>query len=404
MIVVGGNRKEVAMSTNLVSSVTQVITPNLISRIASGFGLDSSQIEKVVQAGIPAILAALATLVSKPGGASALTSAIAQQQPGALSTLSKAVGSSAERGFIENGISSLNSLLGGATASSLANALGQYTGIGGNASKSMMGLLTPAVLGVLGQEQRAKGLDISGLANLLESQKENIASALPGGFSKYLTGTGILNGVASDTTSYSTQKPPTQLQASSSLWSWVLSALAVLVLLGIAWNLLPESSSKKTVVTTATDNSQVSVDTMSRSTSPSSTGTSVGTSGSDVMPAPFQALDNLRGIKAGDVDLGAQLASAVNNMRTSLSSIQDTSSAQAAVQPLANSAGEFSKINKLLGQLSPEARKTVANAIAATKPALDQLFDKALAIPGVSALIKPTVDSIRSELNTLTTA
>ena len=45
------------------------------------------------------------------------------------------------------------------------------------------------------------------------------------------------------------------------------------------------------------------------------------------MPAPFQALENLRGIKVGDVDIGAQLASAVTGMRSSLTGIQDATSA-----------------------------------------------------------------------------
>jgi len=98
------------------------------------------------------------------------------------------------------------------------------------------------------------------------------------------------------------------------------------------------------------------------------------------------------------------LANAVTGMRSSLTSIQDTTSAQAAVGPLTSSANEFARLTKLLDQLSPEARKTVVNTIVATRPTLDQLFDKALAIPGVSTLIKPTVDSIRSQFDTLTTA
>ena len=106
----------------------------------------------------------------------------------------------------------------------------------------------------------------------------------------------------------------------------------------------------------------------------------------------------------GDVDIGAQLADAVTGMRSSLASIRDTTSAQAAVAPLTSSANELTKLTKLLDQLSPGARKTVASSIAATRPTLDQLFDKALAISGVSALIKPTVDSIRSEFDTLTAA
>lgn len=122
------------------------------------------------------------------------------------------------------------------------------------------------------------------------------------------------------------------------------------------------------------------------------------------MPAPFQALDSIRGVKVGDTDFGAQIANAVDGMRSSLSSIKDEASAQAVAQPLAKSAEEFSRLKKMLDQLSPDVRKTVVNAIAATRPMLDQLFNKALAIPGVSALIKPTVDSVRAEFDTLSAA
>jgi hypothetical protein len=46
----------------------------------------------------------------------------------------------------------------------------------------------------------------------------------------------------------------------------------------------------------------------------------------------------------------------------------------------------------------------LAETLASIKPNLDQLLDKALAIPGVATLIKPTIDAIRSKLDTLTTA
>ena len=106
----------------------------------------------------------------------------------------------------------------------------------------------------------------------------------------------------------------------------------------------------------------------------------------------------------GDVDVGSQLATAMSGMRSALSSVQDASTAQAALPPLTSSTNDFVRLSKLLDQLSPAARKTVVSAILATRPALDQLFDKALAIPGVSAVIKPTVDGIRSQFDALTSA
>ena len=67
------------MSTNLVSNITQVLSSNFVSRVASSLELDGAQVEKALQAGTPALLAALTSLVSKPAGAAALNGAVAQQ-------------------------------------------------------------------------------------------------------------------------------------------------------------------------------------------------------------------------------------------------------------------------------------------------------------------------------------
>ena len=122
------------------------------------------------------------------------------------------------------------------------------------------------------------------------------------------------------------------------------------------------------------------------------------------MPAGFQALENLRGIKAGDVDVGTQAANAVNSLRGSLENITNEASARDALAPLQSSIDEFNKVSGLVNQLSPESRKSLANVIASVRPALDQLFDKALQVPGASALLKPAIDGIRTKLDSLTTA
>ena len=61
--------KESLMPTNLVATITKVITPELMARIASGLGLDQAAVQKAVTAGVPGLLAALTSLVAKPGGA-----------------------------------------------------------------------------------------------------------------------------------------------------------------------------------------------------------------------------------------------------------------------------------------------------------------------------------------------
>jgi hypothetical protein len=58
----------------------------------------------------------------------------------------------------------------------------------------------------------------------------------------------------------------------------------------------------------------------------------------------------------------------------------------------------------LINQLSPDARKSLSDAIASAKPALDRMFDEASAVPGAALVIKATVDSIRSKLEVLQAA
>ena len=47
--------------------------------------------------------------------------------------------------------------------------------------RTLLGLLTPIIMGILGREQRASGLDTNGPARMLTGQKEEIPGAMPAG-------------------------------------------------------------------------------------------------------------------------------------------------------------------------------------------------------------------------------
>ena len=253
------------MATNLISNITQVLSSDLVARIASSLGLDKTLAEKALQAGVPGLLAALTSFVSKPAGAAALNAAIAQQQPGVLSSLATMIGGSAQKSLIDSGTSALTSLLGGTTTSALTKAVSQYAGIGDSGSKSLMGLLGPVVMGVLGQQQRTSGLDATGLANLLTSQKDNITRALPAGFSKYLGETDILDNLVGSidqrrpsaaTASSGSSRPgysasSTQRPSGASFMQpgWLIPALVALALGGFAWHWISRPSLQETAAT-----------------------------------------------------------------------------------------------------------------------------------------------------------
>jgi len=365
------------LATSLIPIISQALSAAITTRVASSFGLKEAQVRKVVNAAVPALIGVLISLVSKPQGAAKLHDFLAKQEPGVLSGLADVIGRTGQRTFIEKGTSALTSLFDEGTALALGSALAQYAGIGESDSKNLLGLLAPAVLGVVGQEQRDKRLDATGLASLLTSQKDDVVAALPSGFSKYFGTIGILDDVTT------VKKPVSREEASRghptreppSAWPWLLVTIAVAAIGALALNYL--SGRHHQVAETAPPK----------------------------VEAPYaDFFAKLRGVKAGDVDVGELATSAVNDLYASLSGIKDEANAQAALPGLNKASAEFDQLTGLLGQLPPDARKVLANIITSIRPNITHLMERVLAIPYVAAIIKPTIDTINTKLDTLVAA
>jgi hypothetical protein len=151
-----------------------------------------------------------------------------------LTNLANMIGGPGQKQMLDAGLGSLSSLLGGNTLSTLTGAVSRYAGFGEAGAKGLMGLLGPMLMGLLGQQQRAGGLDAAGLARLLESQKASIARALPSGFASYLSGSGILDAVTGAAAKSWTGSEATRR---SSDWSWVLPVVGLIALGAVAWYL-----------------------------------------------------------------------------------------------------------------------------------------------------------------------
>src|SRR6516164_5470411 len=308
------------MATDLVSEIVEVVSPTISSRIASALGLDPATVQKAIVVAAPVLIGALISNVSKAQGANKLIDVVKKQEPGLLSSLANVIGEPGQKGLIDQGASVLTSLLGGKTFSGLSQAVGQYSGIGEGGAKSLLGLLGPVVLGVLGREQRDRGLDASGLANLLISQKNNVSAASPAGFSRYLREAGIPDDVIASRARVASQPPAS---ASPSIWPWLLGALILLGLGALAWNLLHQRH--KQVVETA--NPPVE----GQMTSPNE--------------APYAGfLARLQGIKVGDVDVGQLTTSAVNDLSSSLAGVKDEATAQSSMPGLTKASSEFDQL------------------------------------------------------------
>ena len=100
----------------------------------------------------------------------------------------------------------------------------------------------------------------------------------------------------------------------------------------------------------------------------------------------------------GGVDVSKQVTDSIANLRSTLAGVTDAASAEAALPKLRNITAQIDQVDELIGRMTPEQRKLLAGIVSPLMPALNQLFDKVLAIPAVSEVLKPTIDLIKAKL------
>ena len=94
----------------------------------------------------------------------------------------------------------------------------------------------------------------------------------------------------------------------------------------------------------------------------------------------------------------------MTNLTSALQSVSDEASAKTALPKLQSAATELEKVRGLSTKLPTSGKSALAALITAARPSIEDLFKKVLAIPGVEALAKPTVDQLRATLDDLAKA
>ena len=164
------------MAINLVSLVSQFLTPQLVGGLARALGINEAVAQKLVAAAVPAILASLGTAAAAPGGAQKVSDAVSMSDPDILTKLTGAITGGNTR-FLNEGGTLLSGLLGGGGLSSLTGALSQFSGAPQPATQSLLGTVAHATVGTLGQQDPSNWSDPSAILSLLNSQKGAISAA-----------------------------------------------------------------------------------------------------------------------------------------------------------------------------------------------------------------------------------
>jgi hypothetical protein len=375
------------MSANLVSLVMQFLTPDMISRIAAALGLDRNNAQTAIGAAVPALLAGFTGASAKPGGAQNLVDAI-RQQSGVLDGFANTISGSGRSSLLDQGATLLRSLLGSQDQSALAGAVSKFAGVDQNTGNSLLAMLAPLIMAVIGKQIGGRNLNADNLTDLLVSQKDQITQATPRGFDKLLAGTGILDslsGVTGSAAAFAGQASRAAASATgqaaqygtsaayavggagqraagvagSGVPAWIYWAVPLVVAAGLIWYLLASHTDEV----------------------------------AQQLPQPTSPAIMLAG-----VDVGKELRDSVAVTRTTLQKITDIASAKAAVPVLRDASIQIEKVNTALNQLPEEQRKVLIGQAASATAALNPLVDKVLAIPGAGEVLKPVVDPLKTRL------
>ena len=392
---------------NILPLVMQYFGPVIMNKIAGSLGINSTLAQRAIAYAAPAILAGIIGKVSQPGGARALSDMIAKQDPSVLGKLGEMIGTGRQASVVEQGTSALGSLLGNSTLGSLAGALSKQAGLGVGASNTLLGLMGPAILGTLGNEQKKAGLDAAALGSALIAQKKQVSDAIPADLAKLLAGTGLLDAVQgkpidqNGKTAQVAPRPTTMTTASTitsssrpttpastapiasvhhhhhhfSWWPWILAIAAAS---GLWWSVFGHK------VTESHETTMIPVN-----VAPSTT---LATT-----PAPMPAV-------LANTDVGRQIGPVIDDMKKAVLGVRDVATAQAALPRVQDVAARLEKLNKTAAELNPDARKALATWVGSQQGLIKTAIANVVALPGVGAVLKPVLEQMQARIEGLAKA
>jgi outer membrane protein OmpA-like peptidoglycan-associated protein len=172
-----------------MEAVKGYLTPEAVRSASSLVGESESSTRQTLNGAVPSILSGLTNMVSTRDGATGLASLI---RDGSFGSVVDNVGSlfsggSATSSVLGVGPNLLGKIFGG-NSSQVTDLVARSGGVSNSSASSLMSLAAPLVLGVLGKRAAAQGLDASGMANSLLSEKADFAAAAPAGLSQILGG------------------------------------------------------------------------------------------------------------------------------------------------------------------------------------------------------------------------
>ena len=243
------------MAINLLDLAKGALTPDIMQKVSTLIGESPTNTQKAVDGAIPSVLAGLLNFASSNAdGPGRLISLLTQgNYASLLGNLSGLLsGGSSTQDLLKTGKDLLGIIFGGRLGA-LTDLIANNSGIKSTSASSLLSLIAPLLLGLIGRETASQGLNASSLVNLLMGQKDLIAKAAPAGLAGVLglanlgnLGSGLADTaarVATGTASATTTRAVEAAREGSGIGKWLIPLLLAGLL--IPWLLFSRGCSEE---------------------------------------------------------------------------------------------------------------------------------------------------------------
>ncbi len=341
------------MTVNLLELVQSQLSGSVMSNLGGALGTDKTETANAVAAAAPSLLGGLMKQGSTDEGAGALGSILDKFDGGILDNLGSMFGGSKQGGMMDLGGNLLGGLFGGSLGK-VTDLLAKATGLAGGKVGSLLKMLAPVVFGVLAKQKGILGLGVAGLAKLLMGQGKFLKGMMPAGMGETLGINSLLGGSEVKAQAAPQQSAPRQSAPGSkgSLLS-KLVPLALVAAVGVfAYN-------------------------------------------------KYVAKNDVQASDTGAAAMSTELGDTFENISSSLGSVTDKASAEAALPSLETAAAGLSGIATSANAL-PEAARGPLRAVASKfLPTLQTTVDKIMGFGGVREVLSPIVGTILEKVKGL---
>jgi len=175
------------MSFNILDTLKSLFSDEIVSKAAYTLAENETSISKAISGIVPTILGGIAAKASSSDHSAGTILQLARFAAGSgiLSNLTDAF--DGHTNTLSNGWEILKTIFSD-KLNSVTSAIANHSNIQESSSASLMSMIAPATLSVIGQHAQQTNLDAEGLTNWLASQKSDIINAIPGGLGSSLTG------------------------------------------------------------------------------------------------------------------------------------------------------------------------------------------------------------------------